>query len=191
MNISTFGDDQRWKRVGVQKRFLQQPRQFLLPWSDQSGGFLTWRGDDENDDGDDNTVFMINDFKIKTDNPIPIKHKSNFNCCQGSTKYSILPSQMGEHGVIREKHGEIGRDGKHQTDDFKHSTYDSKHHICDKKTLYLATEGLKTLYFLVFLVTVEEIFTFALGEHDPWSVQAGRTSSEIQSPGSCIQLLTR
>ena len=62
-------------------------------------------GDNANEDdsniGDDNTVYMIYDFKIKTDNPIPIKHKSNFCCCQGSTSCSILPSQMGEHGVRR------------------------------------------------------------------------------------------
>ena len=34
-------------------------------------------------------------------------------------------------------------------------------------------------HFMAYMATVENIITYALGEHDPGSVQDGRTSSEM------------
>ena len=41
---------------------------------------------------------------------------------------------------------------------------------------------LQTLYFTAFIATVEQIITYALGEHDPGSAQDWRTSNDFCSP---------
>ena len=45
-------------------------------------------------------------------------------------------------------------------------------------TLFV-NQNKKTLYFTAFNTVVETFLTYSLGEHDPKSVQAGRTSSEM------------
>ena len=56
------------------------------------------------------------------------------------------------------------------------STWNSKH--------FFATIWLKKLYYTAFMLTVEEITTYALGEHDPGSAQNGRTSNKNVEPCS-------
>ena len=47
-----------------------------------------------------------------------------------------------------------------------------------ESTLFV-NQNKKTLYFTAFNTAVETFLTYSLGEHDPKSVQAGRTSSEM------------
>ena len=42
--------------------------------------------------------------------------------------------------------------------------------------------------FMAFIVTVEEIIIYALGEHDPGSAQNWRTSNDFCSPGNLEHL---
>ena len=45
---------------------------------------------------------------------------------------------------------------------------------------------LQTLYFTAFIASVEQIITYALGEHDPGSAQDWRTPHDLCSPVCCM-----
>ena len=78
---------------------------------------------------------------------------------QGSTSCAMLPSRMGEHGVSWVNMENM----KYQPDDLNHSIYYSKHSIMTQtlylwlKTLRLSKRWLKTLYFMAFKATVENM----------------------------------
>ena len=109
---------------------------------------------------------------------------------QGSTNWSILSSRMRENGEHR-KHEKM-QNLNHMTQNtlfmIQNILFVIQNTLLVTQTLFLSTRWLKTLDFKAFMTTFK-IKTYALGEHDPWSAQNRRTSSEMWSPGSSYHSL--
>ena len=80
-----------------------------------------------------------------------------------------MQSQIREHG----------EDGKLQPDDFKHSIYNTNHSLCDSKHYICQPDGSKRSILQHLSPRWKNHNMYALGEHDPVSAQAWRTSNDL------------